>query len=469
MLEENKQNSSQSMLASDNKTSKTIKKKNRAITALSITTALLALSTTGLAIGLGISEKNSSNYQYKLENVYQSNFYSLLDSVNNLDNKLSKLNNSSSSSYQRKLLLEASSNASEAEISIASLPLSQNDIQDTVKMVNQISGYTTTLADKLAQGQSLTDDDMQTLENVSQSVSALKIQLNEFARKLDKGYQILDASMDVDADGNRFSTSLSSLKNNDVEYPTMIYDGPFSDSVVNSTIKGVTKEKVSNEKAQEHLESHFKSASSIEYVGSTEGRFQTYNYRVTNSSEEKLYVQSLQQGGDILTISGAGELGQASIDDTEAKNIALEFAKLNGIENGQVVWSDTIENDIYFNIAPTQNSIILYPDLVKVKVNLVSGTVVGYDATAYFTNHTDRSLSKGSLTLEEGENKVPERFTASLTRFALVPLDYNREVVCVEVQAEDGESTFYFYYNATSGNLENVLKVIKTDNGNLLL
>lgn len=469
MLEENKQNSSQSMLASDNKTSKTIKKKNRAITALSITTALLALSTTGLAIGLGISEKNSSNYQDKLENVYQSNFYSLLDSVNNLDNKLSKLNNSSSSSYQRKLLLEASSNASEAEISIASLPLSQNDIQDTVKMVNQISGYTTTLADKLAQGQSLTNDDMQTLEKVSQSVSAIKIQLNEFARKLDKGYQILDASMDIDADGNRFSTSFSSLKNNDVEYPTMIYDGPFSDSVVNSNIKGVTKEKVSKEKAQEYLESHFKSASSIEYVGSTEGRFQTYNYRVTNSSEEKLYVQSLQQGGDILTISGAGELGQASIDDAEAKNIALEFAKLNGIENGQVVWSDIIENDIYFNIAPTQNSIILYPDLVKVKVNLVSGTVVGYDATAYFTNHTDRSLSKGSLTLEEGESKVPERFTASLTRFALVPLDYNREVVCVEVQAEDGESTFYFYYNATSGNLENVLKVIETDNGNLLL
>ena len=459
----------QSMLATSNFSTKTTKRKNRTICALSIITALLAISTTGLAVGLGLSEKKSSNYQNKLENVYQSNFYSLLDSVNNLDNKLSKLNNSSSSSYQRKLLLEASSNASEAEISIASLPLSQNDIQDTVKMVNQISGYTTTLADKLAQGQSLTDNEIKTLENISQSVSALKSQLNEFARKLDKGYQILRASMDIDTDGNRFSTSLSSLKNNDVEYPTMIYDGPFSDSVVNSAIKGVKKAKVSKEKAQEHLESHFKSASLIEYIGSTEGRFQTYNFRVTNSSEEKLYVQSLQQGGDILTISGAGELGQASIDDTQAKNIALEFAKLNGIENGQVVWSDTIENDVYFNIAPTQNSIILYPDLVKVKVNLVSGSVVGYDATAYFTNHTDRSLSKGSLTLDEGETKVPDRFTITLTRYALVPLDYNREVVCVEVQAEDGENKFYFYYNVISGNLENLLKVIKTDNGNLLM
>ena len=108
----------QSMLATSNFSTKTTKRKDRTICALSIITALLALSTTGLAVGLGLSEKKSSNYQNKLENVYQSNFYSLLDSVNNLDNKLSKLNNSSSSSYQRKLLLEASSNASEAEISI---------------------------------------------------------------------------------------------------------------------------------------------------------------------------------------------------------------------------------------------------------------------------------------------------------------------------------------------------------------
>ena len=28
---------------------------------------------------------------------------------------------------------------------------------------------------------------------------------------------------------------------------------------------------------------------------------------------------------------------------------------------------------------------------------------------------------------------------------------------------------FYFYYNVISGNLENLLKVIKTDNGNLLM
>lgn len=460
------ENKNQSMLSSNNKHDK---KKNKIITTLSITTALLALSTTGFAIGFGISQSNSMKYQNQLENVYESNFYSLLDSVNNLDNKLSKLNNSTSSDYQRKLLLEASSNASEAEISIASLPLSQNDIEETVKLVNQISGYTTTLADKLAKGGELSQDDLETLQNVGQTVDALKTQLNDFARKLDKGYVILDASMNIDTDSNEFSRTLASLKNNNVEYPTMIYDGPFSDSVVNSEIKGLSGENISKEDAQDKVLKNFKDGASIEYVGNTEGRFNTYNFRVTNSTEEKLYVQMTQQGGNILTVSGAGLNGLHSIDFKQASKIALEFASINGIENGVIVWSDTLDNDVYLNIAPTSKNIVLYPDLVKVKVNLVSGTIVGYDATSYFTNHTSRNLSKGSFTETEAKAKVPDKFEIVSSRYALVPLDYNREVVCIEVQATDSENTFYFYYNVQDGILENVLKVINTDEGSLLM
>ena len=449
---------------------KIVKKKNRAITALSITTGILALSTTGLAIGFAIADDKAMQYHDSLENVYQSNFYSLIDSVNNLENKLSKtISASSGSTYQRKMLLEASQNASEAEISIASLPMSQNDIQDTVKMVNQISGYTTILADNLANGGSLSEDEISTLTTVHESVVDLQNQLNEFARKMNNGYSILDASLDINADSNEFSLSLASLKNNDIEYPTMIYDGPFSDSVVNSQVKGLNGEKISEQQAREKLDAIYKDAVKIEYQGETNGKFSTFNYRVTNSSEEELYVQMSMIEGHVLTISGAGEDGQSTIDFDSAKNIALEFAKDNGVENGEVVWSDTIKEDVYFNIAPKENGIILYPDLVKVKVNLVSGSVVGYDATSYFTNHTDRSLSKGSISLNEAEAKVPSRFVILQSRLVLSPLDYNREVVCVEVEAQGEGSTYYFYYNASDGTLENVLKVIQTDDGNLLM
>lgn len=448
---------------------KKIKKKNKIITGLSIATGILALSTTALGIAFGIADSKAMDYHNKLENVYQSNLYSLIDSVNNLENKLSKTISANGSTYQRKTLLEASQNASEAEISIASLPLSQSDIQDTVKMVNQISGYTTTLADNLAKGGTLSEDEISTLTRVHESVVDLQNQLNEFARKMERGYSILDASLDIDTDSNGFSRAISSLKNNDIEYPTMIYDGPFSDSVINSNIKGLKGDKISKEEAATKLEELYKNAVKIDYQGETNGKFSTYNYRVTNSNEEELYIQMTQIEGHILTISGAGENGAQTIDYEAAKNIALEFAKENGIEDGEVVWNDTIKEDVYLNIAPKENGIILYPDLVKVKVNLVSGTVVGYDATSYFTNHTARTLSKGSLSLADAKGKVPSKFTIENARYVLSPLDYNREVVCVEVEATGEGGTYYFYYNVNDGSLENVLKVIETDDGNLLM
>ena len=449
--------------------SKQIRKNKAVITGLAIATAVLGLSTIGFGIGFAIADSKAMSYRTDLENTYNSNFYSLVDSVNNLETKISKVLASDSSTFQRKTLLEASQNASEAEVAVASLPLSQKDIQDTVKLTNQISGYTTTLADQLASGGTISQDNYDTLEQVQQSVQGLKNQLNEFSRKLESGYSIIDASMDIDAESNEFSRALTSLKDNNIEYPTMIYDGPFSDSVTNTAVKGLTGEKISKAEARTNLEKYFKSSADISFESETNGKFQTYNFRVTNSHDEMLYAQVTKIGGNILTISGAGADGTATIDEQAAKQIAVDFASQNGIENATVVWSDTIKNDIYLNIAPKSNGLVLYPDLVKVKINMVTGTIVGYDATSYFTNHTDRSLSKGGLTVDDVKGKVPERFEIVSSRKVLSPLDYNREVVCIEIEALDNESTYYFYFNAQTGDVENVLKVIKTDNGNLLM
>ncbi len=447
------------------------KQRKGLIVGLSVATALLAISTVGLGIGLGISHGNEMNYKNQLENVYKNNFYDLLDSVNNLENKVAKIINSSPSSttYQRKTLLEASRNASEAEISVSYLPFSYNEIEETQKMVNQISGYTSTLAEKLATGGTLSQEDIDTLENIHYNLLQLQNQLNEFERKLGEGYSIVDESRDFDTDINGFTKTLSQMKNNDVQYPTMIYDGPFSDSVTNAVVKGLKGDHISKDTGAEVVQKNFKTTATMDYEGETKGRFETYNYRATNADDEMLYVQVTQIGGHILTVSGAGRDGEQSVDMAKAKEIALEFASQNGIKNGKVVWSDQIGGDVYLNIAPTSDGIILYPDLVKVKINLASGTVVGYDATTYFTNHVARTLSKGSLTESTAVGKVPSTFEIVQSRYVLSPLDYNREVVCVEVEATKDDGTYYFYFNVQNGDLENVLKVIKTDNGNLLM
>src|SRR5690625_2121442 len=86
---ENTKNSSKTHKISQKKDKK-ISKQNKIITGLSIATALLAVSTIGFGIGFAITDSKAMEYKTNLENVYQSNFYSLLDSVNNLETKVSK-------------------------------------------------------------------------------------------------------------------------------------------------------------------------------------------------------------------------------------------------------------------------------------------------------------------------------------------------------------------------------------------
>ena len=450
-------------------TKNNIKKKNRAIKALALSTSILALSTIGMSIAFGVAQSQSMYYKNNLENVYEKNFYNLLNSVNTAENDLSKVLASQSGDYQEKMLDSVAKASNEAQISVASLPLTQSNIYDTVKMVNQIYGYTSTLSEKVAKGESLTESEISTLEDVYQNILILKNELNNFARKLDKGYSILDESVYNDDGTTNFTQIFTQMTDLDVKYPTMIYDGPFSDSVVNSEIKGLSGASVSEEKAKEKINTQFKNLVELNYEEMTNGRFVTYNFRATNSDAETLYMQVTKIGGNILTVSGAGRAGEASIDKVQAEKLAIEFAKNNGVENAKVVWSDQLYEDLYLNIAPVQNGIILYPDLVKVKINLVTGTVVGYDATSYFTNHTARTLNQGILTKEDAESKVSSAFTIVQTRKALTPLDYNREVVCYEVEATKDENTYYFYFNIENGETENILKVIKTDNGSLLM
>lgn len=439
------------------------------IAGLTIATAVLGITTLGFSIGWGVEMANRQHFQTTLENVYNDNFYNLLDSVNNLENKVSKTLSATGGTYVRKTLLEASKNASEAGISLSALPLSGQDLEDTARAVNQVSGYTSILAEKLAMGEKLSKQENESLAKIHTYLLNLKEQLNRFERRMEEGYSILDGALEINGEGNGFSRTISGLKSVDIQYPTMIYDGPFSDSVVNSEIKGLQGETVSRERAREELAKHFKQASDIADEGETNGRFATYNFRVKNSDDEILFAQVTKIGGNVLTISGTTKEGEKNVEYSQLRKVAIDFASENGIENPDVVWADWIENDLYLNIAPTENGIVLYPDLVKVKLNATTGAVVGYDATAYFTNHTQRKLAKGSLSESTAVGYLPKNFEIIQSRWVLSPLDYNREVVCREVEAVGEDGKYYFYFNGTNGDLENVLKVVETDNGNLLM
>lgn len=449
---------------------KNSKKSKKIILGLSIATSILAVSTVGLGIAFGLSETKRMDYSVQLENVYQKNMYDLIESVNNVETKLSKVLASNSTTYQKKMLSEIASNTELAQNAVSGLPISQNSLADSVRFINQLGGYSQTLANSLAQGKALTQKDLTTISKLYDSVKDMKKKINEFSKKVQANYSILDQSFNLDGDFNNFTIEISKIKGDDVDYPVMIYDGPFSDSTLDKTVKGLFGEEKDRYQCQEEINRCFKNIASITYSGEINSRFNTYAFNVSNTDSQKLFVQVSKIGGHILTVSGQGsESKEKNISESDAQKIAVEFAKENGIENPQVVWKDSLENCLYLNIAPTSNNIILYPDLVKVKVDLGSSTVVGYDATSYFMNHTSRTLSAPKLAPNAFKDKLPTDVILKSSQVVLAPLDYNREVICFEYECEKNGATYYFYLNATTGEEENVLKVVSTDDGSKLL
>lgn len=452
------------------KTQKNRKKSYKgAVIGLTIATSILGATTLGLGVAYGITQNQATNFGLQLENIYKKNYFELVDSVNSADMQISKLLASESDDYQSKMLTEIAQTAKEMQSNVAALPLSGDSVVQSVRFINQMSGYTETLQDKIDKGGSLTEADLQTLNEMHDSLTEMKRYLNQMTTKMSSGYSILKASSKTNGDYDDFTVEFAQIKSSDADYPTMIYDGPFSDSVVNQKVKGLSGSELSKEEVYKKVDTVFKNISNLKYDGQANGKFNTYNFSLLTSDNQKLFVQATKVGGNILTVSGNVESDIKNITYEQAEKIALDFAKLNGVENAQVVWSEELSSQAYFNIAPVQDNIILYPDLVKVKVDMEYGDVIGYDAITYFTNHTKRDLSASKISVASAKQQISDTFEIKNQRLVLAPLDYNREVLCYEFECERNGSTYYFYINAETGVEENILKVVKTNDGSKLM
>ena len=442
------------------------KKKNK-ISLIIVIIALSAILATFVVL-FTISMNEQNKLRTHLENMYQQNFNELVDNVNNTEIKLSKII-VSDSAYLKKMLNEVSKNSAQAATALSALPVSINGIDETIKFINQVSGYTQSLANKLEKGEGLTNAEIQTLKDLKIAFEELKNNINELSKDIYNG-NIYKESQKLDGDYNNFTLKLQNVKAGDVDYPTMIYDGPFSDSTLNSEIKNLNYDEVTKEQALGNLQNVFTNVadSGFQFVGETSGRFDTYNFEFTTNNKIA-YIQATKLGGKILTMSSCDSGNEQNYAVTQAIDKAINFAAKSGIKNLKCVWSDVVQDDAYINLAPIINGIIMYPDLVKVKVDLSNCEVSGFEASSYYTNHVERNLQSVSISKQKAEEIIPQCYTKQATNLCVTPLEYGREELCYEVECLSMGETYYIYINALTGEIENVLKVIKTDDGNLLM
>lgn len=435
-----------------------------------IITASILGATTLLSGGWAIySTIENSNLKTNLNTIYQKSYYDFYDQLNNTEIKMNKLINTNNPAMQEKLLQEISKNANDAQASLNNLPISVNGMEKCLTFINQVAGYTSTLSKQLANGKSLKSQDKATLTKLNSSISSMRRNLSQLSNQIQGGYDILSNSIKLDGDYNNFTISLQSVNTSDVEYPTMIYDGPFAESQVNKKVKGLNLPEVDKEKAQDNLSVITKiSKENLNFTNENHGRFACYNFEWKDENDNLVFAQVSKNGGKLLNMTSMSDNKDKNLGLDEAITSAKQFLKQNGINDTYCVWSDIVGGNAYLNFAPIQNDVILYPDLVKLKIDLADGKILGYEATGYYTNHTNRSLGNFAISKQNALEQIDSKFKVDTVKKALAPIEFS-EVLCWEIKCDYAESVYYFYIDANTGQTVNILKVIQTNDGSKLM
>ena len=444
------------------------KKLKNSIIVLSVVLGSIIIA---LSVMLTIFVSKTNIYKLQLENNYKKNFYELISDINSLEIDLSKLIATNSLSSQKELLTSIYDTTKTSTVNLSALPIANYKIENLNNYLNTIGGYSYSLLEKnLNSNAKINEEELSTIEKIYNYCSRIKYDLNNYLSEVEK----LDIVSLIDyssGDLSGFDGGLKEVNDNQDEVPTLIYDGPFSDSVTNREIKGLDEKEYTEEEARAILRDNFKffEEFDIEYMGETLGKFATFNYSI-KSGDMSLYVQITKQGAFLLSVNSIEvPKGDKNLTIEECETFAHNFAALMGIDNMFTVWSQKVGDIVYINLAPIIEHVIYYPDLIKVKVDTRAGFVVGWEASNYAYNHRERDIYSPSISMNDAQAMLSSALKVVERNYCIIPNKYVGESYVYEFICEWKDFTYYVYLDINTGEELNIMRVVKTSNGDLLM
>ena len=421
--------------------------------------ALILVLTAGVIGGFATLLNEKRDTENLLEGVYEKSFYDLLLDVNDIEIKLEKLSVSNGITYQRELLEEVGERATLANANVAQLSQDKGVMQNTTRYINQVGDYAKSLSKKLDKGGMLNEEDKKNLRNLHKVSVKLGQKLTKIRDKIGEGSNFIQNFEDIEGD-------FGEIDDLSIDYPELIYDGPFSDSVLNKKPKGITGKKLDGDTAfPQAVTALGNIKAELEFTGKAKGKITTLNY---NSKDGKIYIR-LCENGQLLSLSMEGErVIEPVINEEDGVKIAYEYLYKNGFNDMTPVWYSFYDGDLFINFVSVVDGVVVYPDMVKVKVSGKTGEVIGFDGLSYAYNHVERDIERTVLNEEIAKSKVQSDIVVESVRLALIPKG-EEEILTYEVFGEREGKKYFVYVDAKTGEEVNILCVIDSDNGDLLM
>ena len=416
--------------------------------------------------------KHAANLRQQLDNQYNRAFYDMVGYVNNVETLLVKSLITSTPEKTASTLQEAWRQSNFAQAYLGQLPVAQDILANTSKFLSQVGDFSYSINNNSMGGKPLSDKEFKSIQDLHGYAAALGKSLDALQEELNSG-RIKWGELSQKGPGvfqkvsaNAAAQQFENIDKTFQEYPRLIYDGPFSDHLSETESKGLTGEVLSEEKVKEKVIQFF-GKDRVESVGSTgkndSGPIKTYSYTVKfkGAPEEQMAsVDFTQKGGHPYWMIYNRPVNEKKIDIDKAKRLGKEFLAKHGFENMVDTYYLSEDGTAVINYAHKQDDVIMYPDLIKVKIALDTGEVVGLESKGYLSSHTARKIQEPKLTMEEARAKINSRIKIDSSGLAIIPTNFKTELLTYEFKGKFNNQDFIVYINALTGKEENILMII---------
>lgn len=429
-----------------------------------------------VALGIFIYRKNTE-YTIATENQYNLAFYEVVDYINNVENYLAKSIVSSSAENGAKTLMHVWREANLAQAYLSQLPIATNELNATSKFLNQVSEYSYSLATKCINNEDITDEELNNLQSLYDYSTNLNATLEQLVNDMGNG-NISWAELTKDTDtalaqqvDNLSSSSFSNLDSNFGEYEGLIYDGAYSEHIESAEKKGLIGNEISEEEAKNIAKSII-GKERIEEINSNglieNGNIVVYDFSVKikdGDNNNPMTISISKIGGHVVLMNYNRDISEEKISQEEANNIGKEFLNSRGFTNMKETYYLKQGNAVTINYAYEQDGVVAYPDLVKVKVALDNGEILGMETTGYLNNHTKRDIPQAKISESQAKENLNKNLEITGSGLAIIPTEWKTEIFCYEFKGKVNDTDFLVYINAETGAEENILVIIDTPNG----
>ena len=405
--------------------------------------------------------------QQALQDTYIRHMLETQEQLQAISTQLAKAQVAQDARMRVELLSAVSRQADGVVGGLTALPLSHAAMSDTIKFCNQLSEYTLGLALLAASGDAAAEEDLKQLGELRNHctllLGRLAVSQQEMAQLSARGSVFYeDASTDA--------RPLEQVADPDhgMAYPSMIYDGAFSDARRTGTPRGLNATQVDQQMAVEIARSFIdeeRVKTAVPGV-SAGGVLPCHGVTLTLRDGLVLNAEVTRQGGQMLWIMPENASFSASLTLDECTQKAQSFLQRHGYATMEPSYYQVYDGLAVIHFAALQNGVLLYPDQLKLQIRMDTGEVVGLEANQYLMNHTHRANLKPTLTQEQALERVSSQLAVEGVRLCVIP-EGDGERLCYEVKGVYQQQTYMVYIDANTGEEANVLMMVDGAEGPL--